>query len=120
VGRSARAPLAVSTKTPVAAGVLEGVDLELGLLVGGGDAGIAEQVSHAAERRTTVWQRWLCDVDFGHGFWTPGEPLKGCLLGLLHIRSFEDSSSASSRRMNQMRLRVGWMPGWSGEAGVRR
>jgi hypothetical protein len=31
---------------PVAAGALEGVDLELGVLVGGGDAGIAEQVSH--------------------------------------------------------------------------
>jgi hypothetical protein len=27
---------------PVAAGALEGVDLELGLLVGGGDAGVAE------------------------------------------------------------------------------
>ena len=32
---------------PVAAGVLEGVDLELGVLVGGGDAGIAELMSHA-------------------------------------------------------------------------
>ena len=31
---------------PVAAGGLEGVDLELWLLVGGGDAGIAEEVSH--------------------------------------------------------------------------
>jgi hypothetical protein len=39
---------------PIAAGALEGVDLELGLLVGGGDAGIAEQVSHAADRLTTV------------------------------------------------------------------
>ena len=38
---------------PVAAG-LEGVDLELGLLVGGGDAGIAEQVSHAGNRRRTL------------------------------------------------------------------
>jgi hypothetical protein len=28
---------------PVAAGVLEGVDLKLGVLVGGGDAGIAKQ-----------------------------------------------------------------------------
>jgi hypothetical protein len=56
---------------PVAAGTLEGVDLELRLLVGGGDAGIAEQMSHAADRLTTVRQRWLCDVDFGHGFWTP-------------------------------------------------
>jgi hypothetical protein len=31
---------------PVAAGTLQGVDLELRLLVGGGDASIAEQVSH--------------------------------------------------------------------------
>ena len=30
----------------VAAGALEGVDLEVWLLVGGGDAGIAEQMSH--------------------------------------------------------------------------
>ena len=39
---------------PVAAGVLEGVDLELWLLVGGGDAGIAEQMSHAQDRLTTL------------------------------------------------------------------
>ena len=39
---------------PIAAGSGEGVDLELGVLVGGGDAGVAEQVSHAADRRTTV------------------------------------------------------------------
>jgi hypothetical protein len=32
---------------PVAAGRREGVDLELGLLVSSGDAGIAKQVSHA-------------------------------------------------------------------------
>jgi hypothetical protein len=38
---------------PVAAGALEGVDLELGLLVGG-DAGMAEQRSHAVERRRTL------------------------------------------------------------------
>jgi hypothetical protein len=38
---------------PVAAGALEGVDLEVRLLVGGGDAGITEQVSHA----TTVAER---------------------------------------------------------------
>jgi hypothetical protein len=49
-----RAPLAVSTKTPVAAGALEGVDLELGVLVGGGDAGVAEQMSHAGDRLTTL------------------------------------------------------------------
>jgi hypothetical protein len=39
---------------PVAAGTLAGVDLEPGLLVGGGDAGMAEQMAHAAERRTTL------------------------------------------------------------------
>ena len=39
---------------PVAAGGLEGVDLEGGLLVGGGDAGIAEEVSHTPERPTTL------------------------------------------------------------------
>jgi hypothetical protein len=39
---------------PVAASVLQGVDLELGVLVGGGDAGIAEQMSHAGNRRRTL------------------------------------------------------------------
>jgi hypothetical protein len=53
------------------AGVLQGVDLELGVLIGGGDAGVAEQGFHAADRPTTLRQRWLCDVDFGHEFWTP-------------------------------------------------
>jgi hypothetical protein len=37
---------------PVAAGGREGVDVELGLLVGGGDAGVAEQVSHGGTVRT--------------------------------------------------------------------
>jgi hypothetical protein len=39
---------------PVAAGALEGVDLELWLLVGGGDAGVAEQMSHVGKRLRTV------------------------------------------------------------------
>jgi hypothetical protein len=39
---------------PVAAGRCEGVDLELWLLVGGGDAGVAEQMSHAADRLMTL------------------------------------------------------------------
>jgi hypothetical protein len=39
---------------PVAAGALQGVDLEVGLLVGGGDAGVAEQVTHARERCRTL------------------------------------------------------------------
>src|SRR5512132_4357390 len=39
---------------PVAAGAFPGIGLELGLLVGGGDAGVAEQVSHAPERCRTL------------------------------------------------------------------
>jgi hypothetical protein len=39
---------------PVAAGALEGVDLEVWLLVGGGDAGVAEQVTHADDGRRTL------------------------------------------------------------------
>jgi hypothetical protein len=39
---------------PVAAGALEGVDLEVGLLVGGGDAGVAEQMAHAADGCRTL------------------------------------------------------------------
>jgi hypothetical protein len=74
-GRSVWAPLAVSVNTPIAAGGLQRVDLELGVLVGGGDAGIAEQVSHAGDRLTTLRQRWLSDVDFGHGFWTGPRPV---------------------------------------------
>jgi hypothetical protein len=34
--------------------MLQGVDLELGLRVGGGDAGIAKQMSHAADRCRTL------------------------------------------------------------------
>ena len=39
---------------PVAAGRGEGVDLQVGLLVGGGDAGVAEQVSHAHDGCRTL------------------------------------------------------------------
>jgi hypothetical protein len=39
---------------PVAAGALEGVDLEVWLLVGGGDAGVAEQVTHADDGCRTL------------------------------------------------------------------
>ena len=39
---------------PVAARSGQRVDLKVGLLVGGGDAGVAEQVSHAADRLTTL------------------------------------------------------------------
>ena len=39
---------------PVAAGTLERVDLQVRLLVGAGDAGIAQQVAHAADRRRTL------------------------------------------------------------------
>jgi hypothetical protein len=39
---------------PVAAGVVERVDLEAWLLVGGGDAGVAEQMSHGDDGRRTL------------------------------------------------------------------
>jgi hypothetical protein len=39
---------------PVAAGTLEGIDLEVWLLVGGRDAGAAEQVPHAWDGRRTL------------------------------------------------------------------
>ena len=40
----------------VVAHALEGVDLKVWLLVGGGDAGVAEQMCHAPERRRTLWR----------------------------------------------------------------
>jgi len=43
-----RVPLGGLGEDPVAAGALEGVDLEVGLLVGGGDAGVAEQMAHVS------------------------------------------------------------------------
>jgi hypothetical protein len=89
----------------VAAGKLQGVDLELGMLVGGGDAGIAEQVTHAGERRRTVGQGWLCDVDFGHGFWTPLAALAAGEGWLSQKRSFLDTSPGTRitpwRRLNE-------------------
>jgi hypothetical protein len=39
---------------PTAAGALERVDLQVRLLVGGGDAGVAERVVHAHGGRTTM------------------------------------------------------------------
>jgi hypothetical protein len=41
-------------KDPVAAGALQRVDLQVWLLVGGGDAGVAEQVAHAHDGRRTL------------------------------------------------------------------
>jgi hypothetical protein len=55
---------------PEAAGLLERIDLQVGVLVAGGGAGVAEEVGHARECRITHHGSWLCDVDFGHGFWT--------------------------------------------------
>jgi hypothetical protein len=55
---------------PVAAGVLEGVDLELGVLVGGGDASVAEQVSHPGSVTEPSDSRGcatlISDTDSGH------------------------------------------------------
>jgi hypothetical protein len=59
---------------PIAAGALEGVDLESWVLVTGGDAGIAEQMSHGqtiSQRLTPVVVR----RDFGHEFWTRQWPI---------------------------------------------
>jgi hypothetical protein len=55
-GRAVGAGAAGSlSEHPVAAGALEGVDLEVWLLVGGGDARVAEQVTHADDGcRTSV------------------------------------------------------------------
>jgi hypothetical protein len=39
---------------PVTAGAFQGVDLQVGLLVGGGDAGVAEQMAHAGDGCRTV------------------------------------------------------------------
>ena len=46
MGRSAAGAAGGLGEHPIAASVSEGVDLELWLLVGGGDAGIAKQMSH--------------------------------------------------------------------------
>jgi hypothetical protein len=55
---------------PIAAGVLEGVDLELGVLVSGGDPGIAKQMSHSrsvAEPYDRVdCATWISDTSSGH------------------------------------------------------
>jgi hypothetical protein len=39
---------------PVAASALKRVDLQVWLLVAGGDTGVAEQVAHAHDRRRTL------------------------------------------------------------------
>jgi hypothetical protein len=44
------------------------------------------------ECRITLQGPWLCDVDFGHGFWTPGSGAEERLLGLLQRRSFLNTS----------------------------
>jgi hypothetical protein len=58
----------------IAAGGSEGVDLELGLLVGGGDAGIAEQMSHAGTVSQPSDRGWcatlISDTGSGHR-WRP-------------------------------------------------
>jgi hypothetical protein len=54
-GRAVGAGAAGSlSEHPVAAGALEGVDLEVWLLVGSGDAGVAEQVTHADDGCRTL------------------------------------------------------------------
>jgi hypothetical protein len=53
---------------PVAAGTLQGVDLELGLLVGGGDAGIAKQVFHGVTVAEPCDRAGCATLIFGHEF----------------------------------------------------
>jgi hypothetical protein len=65
-------------------------------LVGGGDAGIAEQMAYAADRLTTLRHRWLCDVDFGHGFWTPIAALVVGEWRVSRKRSVADSAPINS------------------------
>jgi hypothetical protein len=76
-GRSLWAPLAASVEHPIAAGASQGVDLELGLLVGGGRRWRSQAGDPCRERRRTLCQGWLCDVDSGHGFWTRRSPWPG-------------------------------------------
>jgi hypothetical protein len=54
IGRSVPAPLAVSAKTRDQPARWRSSTLQVRLLVGGGDAGIAEQLSHAHDGRRTL------------------------------------------------------------------
>jgi hypothetical protein len=54
IGRSGPGAAGGLGEHPGAAGSLEVVDLQVRLLVGGGEAGIAEQLSHAHDGRRTL------------------------------------------------------------------
>jgi hypothetical protein len=75
-GRSARSPLA-SRRTPSSNRRARACrHLQVGLLVG--VAGVAEQEAHAHDPAEPRLRGWLCNVDPGHGFWTPaGRSLAG-------------------------------------------
>jgi hypothetical protein len=60
---------------PVAAGALEGVDLEVWLLVGGGDAGVAEQVTMPMTVAEPCDRSGCATLICGHGLWTPASGL---------------------------------------------
>jgi hypothetical protein len=92
MGRSARAPLAVSVIDPVAAGRREGVDLELRLLVGGGDTGIAEQMSHGVTVSQPSDSGGCPTLISDTSFWTPIAALAAGERCLSQKRPFEDRS----------------------------
>jgi hypothetical protein len=77
---------------PVAAGRLQRIDLQVGVLLAGRDACVAEEVGHAHECRITLQAAWFCDVDFGHGLWTLEERAERDLPGLLQKRAFMDAT----------------------------
>jgi hypothetical protein len=54
IGRSVRAPLAVSVNTRYQPARWRSSTLQVRLLVGGGDAGVAEQLSHGHDGRRTL------------------------------------------------------------------
>jgi hypothetical protein len=61
---------------PVAGGSGQGVDLEVGLLVGGGDAGKPSRCPMEGPSHNTLTPA-VVQVDFGHGLWTCPGPSRG-------------------------------------------
>src|SRR5512133_431869 len=91
-------------KHPVAAGLLQGVDLELGVLVGGRDPGVTKQMSHGG----TVAQpcdsggcaTLISDTSSGRR----GSGLKKRVLGLLQIGTVSDSWPVTRRGLPRPRM----------------
>ena len=91
-------------KDSVAAGTLQGVDLELRMLVGGGDSGVAEQMCHDTDHLTTLRHWRLCDVDFGHGFWISKSALVRVERGMSQKRPVADKLTVTPRDLLGWRL----------------